>query len=521
MGKKEDMFMKQKEKKNIISKVVTFMLMLCLVFTLIPSTTYAATLRMKNTNPEVYVGKTIQLKLLGTSKKAKWVSGNTSIATVNSKGLVKAKKPGSVVIRATLGNKIAKARVLVNKPKLNKYVVTLNKGKTFTLKLTGATVKKWSSSNSKVASVSSNGKVKALAGGNTTITCVNSSGYSRTCKIIVKDAGVDNSNMSAAYKNTLSKFMKEYNLEYLVNATPITNGNVDAAWDAEAYAFYGMPTNVDMMKTFPYFDFANSYPNGYIYTWIEKMSSADNNTYFNGCKPYDYKMFITYTQGPTSLSFNHTTFKTGETNGVMRVVNIVPDSKYEWSSSDTSVVSLTHDVTATNYLGQTLTDPVAVHIHANKAGTATITCKVTYPGGETKVCTSEIYVSDTILDEKLPYNTYNDTLNMDEVMATIEPTLPNHQEYDSIFQSLNLGLDMGPGYCSRTIDWQDFYDYCTQGTIFQNKYYQHLNQYAIDNIGYIISGNVEYQGYNENGIQFGSYAGGSGLGKDYINLYHK
>lgn len=512
--------MEQKEKK--ISKVVTFMLMLCLMFTLIPSsTTYAATLRMKNINPEVYVGKTIQLKLLGTSKKAKWVSGNTSIATVNSKGLVKAKKPGSVVIRATVGNKVAQARVLVNKPKLNKYVVTLNKGKTFTLKLTGATVKKWSSSNRKVASVSSNGKVKALAGGKTTITCVNSSGYSRTCKIIVKDAGVDNSNMSAAYKNTLSKFMKEYNLEYLVNATPITNGNVDAAWDAEAYAFYGMPTNVDMMKTFPYFDFANSYPNGYIYTWIEKMSSADNNTYFNGCKPYDYKMFITYTQGPTSLSFNHTTFKTGETNGVMRVVNIVPDSKYEWSSSDTSVVSLTHDVTATNYLGQTLTDPVAVHIHANKAGTTTITCKVTYPGGETKVCTSEIYVSDTILDEKLPYNTYNDTLNMDEVMATIEPTLPNHQEYDSIFQSLNLGLDMGPGYCSRTIDWQDFYDYCTQGTIFQNKYYQHLNQYAIDNIGYIISGNVEYQGYNENGIQFGSYAGGSGLGKDYINLYHK
>ena len=510
-----------KEKKNIISKVVTFMLMLCLMFTLIPSTTYASTLRMKNTNPEVYVGKTIQLKLLGTSKKAKWVSGNTSIATVNSKGLVKAKKPGSVVIRATVGNKIAKASVLVNKPKLNKYVKTLNKGETFTLKLTGATVKKWSSSNRKVASVSSNGKVKALAGGKTTITCVNSSGYSRTCKIIVKDAGVDNSNMSAAYKNMLSGFMKEYNLEYLVNATPITNGDVSAAWDAEAYAFYGMPTNVDMMKTFPYFDFANSYPNGYIYTWIEKMSSADNNTYFNGCKPYDYKMFITYTQGPTSLSFNHTTFKTGETNGVMRVVNIVPDSKYEWSSSDTSVVSLTHDVTATNYLGQTLTDPVAVHIHANKAGTATITCKVTYPGGETKVCTSEIYVSDTILDEKLPYNTYNDTLNMDEVMATIEPTLPNHQEYDSIFQSLNLGLDMGPGYCSRTIDWQDFYDYCTQGTIFQNKYYQHLNQYAIDNIGYIISGNVEYQGYNENGIQFGSYAGGSGLGKDYINLYHK
>ena len=512
--------MKQKEKK--ISKVVTFMLMLCLMFTLIPSsTTYAATLRMKNINPEVYVGKTIQLKLLGTSKKAKWVSCNTSIATVNSKGLVKAKKPGSVVIRATVGNKIAKARVLVNKPKLNKYVKTLNKGETFTLKLTGASVKKWSSSNSKVASVSSNGKVKALAGGNTTITCVNSSGYSRTCKIIVKDAEVDNSNMSTAYKNTLTKFMKIYNLEYLVNATPITNGDVSAAWDERAYALYDIPTNTDMMKTLPYFDFATSGPSAYIYTWIEKMSNTDNNTYYNGCKPYNYKMFITYTNGPTSLSFNHTTFKTGETSGVMRVVNIVPDSKYEWSSSDTSVVSLTHDVTTTNYLGQTLTDPIAVHIHANKAGTATITCKVTYPGGETKVCTSEIYVSDTILDEKLPYNTYNDTLNMDEVMAIVEPELPSHKEYDSTLNQHNVGMDFGSGYCSRIIDWQDFYDYCTQGTIFQHKYYQHLNQYAIDNIGYFAHGNVEYQGYTENGIQFGRYPGSGGLDGNYIKLYHK
>ena len=306
-----------------------------------------------------------------------------------------------------------------------------------------------------------------------------------------------------------------------MNATPITNGDVDGAMDAQAYALYGMPTEVDMMKTLPYFDFANSYPNAYIYTWIEKMSNTDNNTYYKGLKPYNYKTFVAYTYGPTSLSFNHTTFKTGETSGVMRVVNIVPDSKYEWSSSDTSVVSLTHDVTTTNNFGQTLTDPVAVHIHANKAGTATITCKVTYPGGETKVCTSEIYVSDTILDENLPYSTYNDTLNMDEVMATIEPELENHKEYDSTLNQHNVGMDFGSGYCSRIIDWQDFYDYCTQGNIFQHKYFQHLNQYVIDNAKYMSSYNIEYQGYTENGIQFGRDAGGGGLTHNYVHLYHK
>ena len=508
-------------KKQLGKIIICVLCVICTLVTFTPVNTYAATIRMKNTNPEVYVGKTLQLKVLGTSKKLKWVSGNTSIATVNSNGLVKAKKPGYVTIRATVGNKVANAGVLVNKPKLNKYVKTLNKGETFTLKLTGASVKKWSSSNSKVASVSSTGKVKALAKGKTIITCVNSSGYSRECKIIVKDAEADDIEMSAAYKNMLSGFMKIYNLEYLVNATPITSGDVDAAWDERTEVFYNIPTDVDMMKTLPDFDFATSGPSAYVYTWIEKMSSADNNTYYNGCKPYNYKMFITYTNGPTSLSFNHTTFKTGETSGVMRVVNIVPDSKYEWSSSDTSVVSLTHDVTTTNDWGQTLTDPVAVHIHANKAGTATITCKVTYPGGETKVCTSEIYVSDTILDEKLPYNTYNDTLNMDEVMATIEPELVNHKEYDSTLNQHNVGMEFGSGYSTSIIYWQDFYDYCTQGTVFQNKYYQHLNQYTINNAKYMSSCNIEYQGYTENGIQFGRYPGGGGLTHNYVHLFHK
>ena len=509
-----------KEKKTIISKVVTFMLMLCLMFTLIPSTTYASTLRMKNTNPEVYVGKTLQLKLLGTSKKAKWVSGCKEIATVNSNGLVKAKRPGYVVIKATVGNKVAQARVLVNIPKLDKYEVTLNKGLTFTLKLTGATVKKWISSNSKVASVSSAGKVKALAKGTATITCVNSSGYSRTCKVIVKDADAE---MYDAYKKLLTKFMKEYNFEYLVNATPITNGDVDAEWDAEAYALYDISTNTNMRGKLPGFLSVTSGPSAYVYAWIEKMSNIDNSIYYSGKKPYNYKMFITYTKGPTSLSFNHTTFKTGETSGVMRVVNIVPGSKYEWSSSDTSVVSLTHDVTATNSAGQTLTDPTAMHIHANKAGTATITCKVTYPGGETKVCTSEIYVSDTILDEKLPYNTYNDTLNMNEVMATIELRIPEHRDNDiTMFKDLNIGINSG--YDSHTIEWQAFYNKCTKSMSQQNNYYQQLNQYVGDTIDFIRHFglyNAEYQGYNENGIQVGKSSLIIGITQEYINLYHK
>ena len=83
---------------------------------------------------------------------------------------------------------------------------------------------------------------------------------------------------------------------------------------------------------------------------------------------------------------------------------------------------------------------------------------------------------------------------MDEVMANVEPDLANHQTYDSTWQGLNIGMDFGPGYSIRTIDY-------------------------IRSVGLYY--NAEYQGYNENGIQFGKYPGGSGLDKDYITLYHK
>ena len=45
--------------------------------------------------------------------------------------------------------------------------------------------------------------------------------------------------------------------------------------------------------------------------------------------------------------------------------------------------------------------------------------------------------------------------------------------------------------------------------------------YTINNIGYLIFGNLEYQGYTENGIQFGSYSPTMGLMQNYVNLYHK
>lgn len=71
--------------------------------------------------------------------------------------------------------------------KLNKTKLTLDEGKSYTLKLSGTTKKpQWSTSNKKVATVSSKGVVKGISPGTATITAkVSSKKY--TCKVTVKE----------------------------------------------------------------------------------------------------------------------------------------------------------------------------------------------------------------------------------------------------------------------------------------------------------------------------------------------
>ena len=51
------------------------------------------------------VGKTVKLKLLNAKKKVKWSSNKKSLATISSKGLVKAKKSGNAKITAKCNKK--------------------------------------------------------------------------------------------------------------------------------------------------------------------------------------------------------------------------------------------------------------------------------------------------------------------------------------------------------------------------------------------------------------------------------
>ena len=124
-------------------------------------------------------------------------SSKPSVAKVNAKGVVTAKKKGSATIIVSTGNGLfetvsVKVGAKPTKVKLNKTgAVTLKKGKTLKLKVvlspSGAVGNvTWKSSRPKVASVSASGKVTAKKKGTTVITVKTWNGKKASVKVKVK-----------------------------------------------------------------------------------------------------------------------------------------------------------------------------------------------------------------------------------------------------------------------------------------------------------------------------------------------
>lgn len=147
------------------------------------------------------VGETYSVK----TKNCTYLSANANIATVSTKGAVKAKKAGTVVVKAipSTGNKakvfkitVKKApgkisKVTFNKKAVKKNKVTLKKGKKGTFKITlpkGTASNKitYTSSKKKVATVSKTGVVKAKKKGTTTITIKTFNKKTKKIKVTVK-----------------------------------------------------------------------------------------------------------------------------------------------------------------------------------------------------------------------------------------------------------------------------------------------------------------------------------------------
>lgn len=144
----------------------------------------------------LYVGEKTQLHFVNAKGKTTWKTSNKKIATVSSSGKVTAKKAGKVTISVVSNGMIYKCKLTVKKlvvksVKLSKKSLALYAGKSAALKATinpsdikNAKVK-WKSSDTKVATVSSSGKITAKKAGKATITATFKN-KKAACKVTVK-----------------------------------------------------------------------------------------------------------------------------------------------------------------------------------------------------------------------------------------------------------------------------------------------------------------------------------------------
>ena len=158
-----------------------------------PTTTLANRISLNRTSAAMYKGNRLKLSATvspanATNKKVTWSSSNSKVAKVSSTGVVTGLQAGTAKITARTadGTKLTASCTVKVKNKtltVNRSKVTLVKGRYYKLTVKGsptvsaaAKTVKFSTSNGKIAGVTSSGKIVAKKAG--------------TCKIYVKGNGI-------------------------------------------------------------------------------------------------------------------------------------------------------------------------------------------------------------------------------------------------------------------------------------------------------------------------------------------
>ena len=303
-----------------------------------------AKVKLSKTKATIEKGKTLTLKATVTpaelaDKSVKWKSSNKNVATVTSAGKVKAVSAGTATITCTSVSTGAKAtcKVTVGYVELDKTEAILQKGKTMTLKatvypttLTDKTVT-WESSNTKIATVTSAGKVKGVKAGTATITCTsNAAGLKTTCTVnVVKGTVTLNKTEACVQKG------KTTTLKATLTPTTLTDKSVTWTSSDTKIATVSSSGKVKGVK--------------YGTATITCTSNATGA-----------KATCKVTVGKVVIGVSDVTIK--RSRETMLFVTLYPedlaDKSVTWSSSDTQIATVNEE-------GK---------VKGIKAGTATITC---------------------------------------------------------------------------------------------------------------------------------------------------
>lgn len=163
-----------------------------------PAKVSVSNLLLNKTSLQLYKGDTASLQVTvsptnATDKTVTWVSSNSSVASVDANGKIHGKSAGTAIVKVSSndGSGITQSCEVVVKEKtlaVTEKNVTLYKGKSKTLKVTVSPKVNvsFTSSNSKIASVSSKGKITAKKKGTCKI-FVKAHGYTRKVTVVVKN----------------------------------------------------------------------------------------------------------------------------------------------------------------------------------------------------------------------------------------------------------------------------------------------------------------------------------------------
>ena len=320
-----------------------------------------------------------------------WSSSNTNAVTVSSTGKLTFVGGGTAIITAKVGSHTATCTVkVIDGITLNESTLYITKGKTGSLKATvspsnivDASAITWSSSDESIATVDSNGNIKALKSGTTTIYAYAGKFYAY-CKVIV-----NNPITSISLSATDVTVKKGYTSNVFVSYLPSdTNESTYTSWSSSDESIATV----------------SGYNGGLKATVIGVGPGTAVITGTMGNHTFSFT--VTVTIPITSIRMNDTYQKLNRGENYDLAVEITPSNTTEdktvtWTSSDISVATVDKNGKVT----------------AKGAGKATITAKV----GEF-AATSTIEVVVPITGITLDKNTL--TINKGEtntLKATVTP----------------------------------------------------------------------------------------------------
>lgn len=339
-----------------------------------------------------------------TDKSVTWSSSNDTVATVSSSGVVTAKAPGTAIItvKTNDGGKTASCSVSVKAKTISVTGVSLNKTSlpllvgeteklTATVSPSNATNKKvtWSSSDSGVATVDSNGNVSAKKVGTAVITVTTEDGgKTANCTVTVKPISVTGVSL-----NHTSLTMTKGDTQTLVaTITPSNATDKSVTWSSNNTSVASVSSSgVVSAKTAG--------------TAKITVMTTDGGLTATCTVTVNDKIIPV-----SSVSLNKTSVTLTEGDVQTLTETISPsnatDKTVTWSSSNTSVATVSSGV-----------------VIAKAAGSATITVR-TNDGGKTATCSvkveaKKVSVTGVVLNKSSLTMTVGDTQTL---TATISPS---------------------------------------------------------------------------------------------------